>query len=456
MGSILRSNSRFRARLGPDGYDFLEHAAGAVERILPHVEVSQWTEHPPAKSGAVWTSPERTSLRMTISIGIGKNGRSVQAFVQRRSVPVGQQEASHRILDLREQDICRRIAVHISLILVAPPKNLRINTTSLQAVLSAFDEMVVAEHLQQHHGLDASLREVFAALHKLAEQTYENKSLTFGCLFDRSQKKHSQVVFPRDFLGTKKYRALSDGYRTAYHLARAGQVAGFVDLEEFEDRDLTGKHYYPLWAEPMARASRDRKCGIALSRQGDVLVFDEGTLRFTYRYGRWQYWNHAHLVTLLRDRARAQHVKPSFLGRLIGEIYRAALDVSFRRSGALFVVLRNANNLRSIVHEGDAMGDAGRSDADIAFDTALWEAGVVARRVMVDLSSLDGAVVLSNSADVLAYGAVLRPKKSGRLRGSEGSRTKAAIGASFYGLSVKVSSDGDITVYHQGREFMHI
>jgi hypothetical protein len=57
---------------------------------------------------------------------------------------------------------------------------------------------------------------------------------------------------------------------------------------------------------------------------------------------------------------------------------------------------------------------------------------------------------------MLAFGAVLRPKKSGRLRGSEGSRTKAAIGASFYGLSVKISSDGDITVYHKGREFITI
>src|SRR5207247_1759421 len=120
-----------------------------------------------------------------------------------------------------------------------------------------------------------------------------------------------------------------DGYRTAYHLSGSGHVLDFVDLDTFEDRPLTVKHFYPAWAEPMARASRDRKCGIALSRHGDLLVFDEGTLRFTYRFGRWQYWNHAHLVLLLRDRARAQRVKPSFLGRLVGEIYRAAVDVSF-------------------------------------------------------------------------------------------------------------------------------
>src|SRR5580692_206149 len=98
----------------------------------------------------------------------------------------------------------------------------------------------------------------------------------------------------------------------------------------------------------MARSSRDRKCGIALSRQGDILVFDEGTLRFTYRNGRWQYWNHAHLVTLLRDRARAQHVPPTYLGKLVAQTYRVALDVSFRRTGGLFVVLRNQRNLTKV------------------------------------------------------------------------------------------------------------
>jgi len=42
------------------------------------------------------------------------------------------------------------------------------------------------------------------------------------------------------------------------------------------------------------------------------------------------------------------------------------------------------------------------------------------------------------------------------LRGTEGSRTKAGIGASNYGLVLKVSSDGDITVFHDGEEFLRV
>lgn len=92
------------------------------------------------------------------------------------------------------------------------------------------------------------------------------------------------------------------------------------------------------------------------------------------------------------------------------------------------------------------------------FDEVIREHNVqsLPRVVAVELASLDGAIVLDNSGRIRAYGAVLQPKKAGRLRGIEGSRTKAAIGASNYGLAVKVSSNGDITVYHEGKEFIRM
>jgi len=451
---MLRANSKLRQQIGPQGMLFLERAAGAVQRILPHVKLSPWTERDVwLKPGAVWTSPRRTELRLTVSIGERDQGRSLIASAERLGLPT-RQTAAGRILDLREQDICRRIAHQLSNVLGFSRSTT--NGASLRAIGAAFDQQVVAEHLQEHHQLALSPSEVFDALHTMAGQTYENRALTFGCILDPTDWNDSEVVFPKDFIDSKKYRALSDGYRTAYHLSSFGQVLGFVDLNTFGRRSLTGKHFFPEWAEPMARSSRDRKCGIALSRQGDILVFDEGTLRFTYRNGRWQYWNHAHLITLLRDRARAQRVPPAHLGALVGEVYRTALDVSFRRSGGLFVILRNRGNLRRIVRVGDAMRDHGREREESAFDEAVGTGEAIPRSVMVEFASLDGAIVLNNSGRMLAYGAVLRPHRTGRLRHSEGSRTKAAIGASHYGLAVKISSDGGITVYHNGSEFISI
>jgi DNA integrity scanning protein DisA with diadenylate cyclase activity len=69
---------------------------------------------------------------------------------------------------------------------------------------------------------------------------------------------------------------------------------------------------------------------------------------------------------------------------------------------------------------------------------------------------LDGALVTDSQAHLLAYGAVLRPKRRGNVDAEEGSRTKAAIGASYHGLAVKISADGDITAYADGQKFFRV
>lgn len=96
---------------------------------------------------------------------------------------------------------------------------------------------------------------------------------------------------------------------------------------------------------------------------------------------------------------------------------------------------------------GEAIADAKRDKRDLEFDGVINKHPIqsLPRAVAVELASLDGALVFANSGYLLAYGAILQPKRAGKLRGTEGSRTKAAIGASNYGLAIKVSSDGDIT-----------
>jgi len=454
---VLRANSRVRPALGAAGVQFLEYAAGAIQRILPHVQVSQWHEGPWAKPGSAWTSAKRTGIRVNLAIGDQATGRSLTATVERRHLP-GTGSDVGTILDVSEHRICGLVASRVSEVLKqGQPSS---GEASLRAIRDAFDEYVVAQHVETHHGLTSMpVSSVFEALHTLSEQSYENRALTFGCILDpRANSGGQDSRFPDDFLGKKKYKALSDGFRTAYHISANGRIIDFVDLDRFVTKSLSEKHYYPDWSEPIARASRSKRCGIALSRQGDILIFDQGSLRFTYRYGRWQYWNHAHLVRLLRNRARAQRVRRKVLSRVVRAIYRAALDVSFRRSGGLFVILHNRKKLHSVARVGDAIGDKKRDKEDLAFDSVIGERSIqsLPRAVVVELASLDGAVVLANSGLVLAYGAVLQPKKAGRIRGTEGSRTKAAVGASNYGMAVKISSDGDITVYHNGKAFMKV
>jgi hypothetical protein len=448
----IKKNSRLAADLGPDGLAFLRHSLGALERLLPHVETFGWrVAVESANSGAHFQNSARRSLNLVLGIETGSTEYAVRGGLRRRAV-AGGVGAVLRTIDQREKDIASRVLRNIRDVLIGTQSGDRSVRLALRA---GFDERVVADHLTTHFRLEIDLQAWFDWLRRLAEQTYENKAMVFGCLIDTASgsKPSRGSEFPNEFLKKKKYRALSDGYRTAYRISRHGCVRAFVDLRGGHPEQ---HRYFPAWCEDLAARSRGRMIGLSLTRQGDILVLDGGKLTFSYRFGRWQYWNHGHIVDLITNAARAQHVQPGRLSGVVRALYRATLDVSFRRSGGMFVLLRNRANLRSIVRPGDAIGDSHRKGVDASFDEALSleDIGRIPRGVLAELASLDGAVVLANSGEIMSYGAVLEPRRRRGILKAEGSRTKAAIGASNYGLVLKVSSDGEITVLVSGKELI--
>lgn len=448
---MLSQRSRLRRHLGADGYRYLLTAATAFQRLLPHATISRWQELDDSAKAARWGSSERRMIRICIDLGAFA-GRSLHAEITRRTAPRGVGSVA-RTLDAREFDLCSRIASKATQTLNNPA--ILQSPETLAALRSRFDEDVVADHLKAHHKLQLDLRALFESIRMLAGQTYENKSVSLGCIVDPNEPGDGELRFPDDFLESKKFKALTDGFRTAYLISTAGGLLRLVDLERSE-RGLktTDREFFPEWSEHLARLSRFGRCGIALTRTGDILVFGDGSLRFAYRFGRWRYLNHAHIVDLLKNIARVQNVAPRKVAAVAKSAYRTALDVSFRRTGGLIVVLRAVRLLRSLVRLGDALEDGRRTASDRALDRALPGLYVqtIPRRVLAELAGLDGALVFANSGELLAYSAILRPRRQGKIRGAEGSRTKAAIGASMFGLAVKISSDGGIDVFTQGKK----
>ena len=335
------------------------------------------------------------------------------------------------------------------------------NDATYRALDRDFDELSISKHIEDRHGLTCSIASILSFLHKLAEQSYENKSLTFGIVIGNNAigNAANSPRFPEQYERDKKYKALSDGFRTAYLLSTNGLVRKLIDVAQ---RGGAGQpergRWFPEWCEDIALSTISSKCAFALTRQGDIAYFERGTMRFTYRGGKWQFWNHGHIVGLLAGLAKVQRIARNVRKQTVSEIYRQALDISFRRSGGLYVVIRNRNKIHPLVRIGDALEDSNRDAHDRQFDSFLVGKKIahLPRRVLLDLASIDGAVVLSNSGEMLAYGAVLETKARGAIRKLEGSRTKAAIGASHLGLAVKISSDGDITFFFEGDEYLKV
>ncbi|MBC9785876.1 hypothetical protein H1S01_15425 [Heliobacterium chlorum] len=75
--------------------------------------------------------------------------------------------------------------------------------------------------------------------------------------------------------------------------------------------------------------------------------------------------------------------------------------------------------------------------------------------LFVLLSSVDGSVILDSNFNILSFGELIN--SSGEVSPSEqGARTAAALAASKFGTAIKVSEDGNISVYHSQKKLMEI
>lgn len=459
MSNAISVDTRLRQKLlnslGPERFSLLVHGLAAFERILPHVTVEKWKEAKLPKSGVVWQGQERRALYLRLQIPDDSAG--IQAVLGRRIAPKGVGKV-RRAIAVREHAVCKHIIELLTSDLAAQPGGA---SQVFDELRRQFDERVVARYLRSWHNLGFDPRSLLDALRQLAEQKYETKALTFGTIVDLSsgisRAAGSRFDFPEDYLTMKKYRVLTDGYRTAYLLSASGEVTGLLALDSVRRRPKMSL-YFPEWARDFALTCQQHGLGFVLTRHGDIIVFERGNLRLSYRAGKWQYWNHNHIIDLVQNRARVQRVAPNTLSRLAAKLYRLALDVSFRHTGGLLLILRRREDIHEVVRQGDAMADKGRQAIDKRFDLQLPSKGVLAvpQAILGDLAALDGAIVVANNGKLLAYGAVLEPKKTRGVRGSEGARTKAAIGASHFGLAIKISADGDIAFYQNGKQFLAV
>lgn len=437
--------------LSGEEFLLLESGLDAVGQLLPHLElVDRWSVNR-AQTGKTAAILREQGTRLALTIRLAGTNLNLSAVLRRRqSTNAGREDTA---IDTRERALAGSCLTVISKMLAARG----LPSEMLDVVATEIAELAVSEYLTDVCNLEIPTRELLQFLRMLSEESYENRPIAYGLLIDTTSGAKTRSPFPGDYRAKKKFKALTDGYRTALLVSRAGKVESLVDLAR-RARDVTGEHYYPDWTRDMALASREGRIGFSLTRQGDILVFEDGTLRLTYRRGRWQYWNHRHIIALMSAVARAQRVPPKLIQRVVRSIYRHSLNLSFKRSGGLFVLLKARYHLHEIVRQGDALGERKVGSPEEEFEEFLSDARLqdLDHSVVIELASLDGAVVLRNSGQILAYGAVLETKKPAGIKGTEGSRTKAAIGASHYGLAVKISADGDITFYRSGKELLRM
>jgi hypothetical protein len=295
--------------------------------------------------------------------------------------------------------------------------------------------------------------------------TYENRRISTGALLFGKYRDpcHEPPLTPFGALryspaltSIRSFFRLCDGLQTLALVDQNGFLAEIVEVEEWA-RPFSNT---PLPVPPPARYkthARATLCGghvlMILTPNGEMKIFADGVQVFHFLDGRWRLTDAQRKYDLWREAIQN--------AELAERLFTTALNLAEDRRGGLLVVLDDPEMAASLVSRTDLLtslgnhGQAAVAGAKQQFHYLLHQKRVtdLPSAVLETVARIDGGIVLDSRSNLLAFGAILRhPDLTDVFPESiEGGRTTAAISASRFGNVLKISEDGLISFFRNGR-----
>jgi hypothetical protein len=252
----------------------------------------------------------------------------------------------------------------------------------------------------------------------------------------------------------RSFYRLCDGLQTLALVDQNGFLAEIVDVENwarpFADIDLPVPP--PARYKTHARATL---CGghvcMILTPNGEMKIFADGVQVFHLLDGRWRLTDAQRKYDLWQEAIRNTE--------LAERLFTTALNLAEDRRGGLLVVLDDPEMAASLVSRTDLItsrpNHGQHAVAKDQFHYLLHQKRIMdlPSAVLETVARIDGGIVLDSRSNLLAFGAILQhPDLTDVFPDSiEGGRTTAAISASRFGNVLKISEDGLISFFQNGR-----
>jgi hypothetical protein len=281
----------------------------------------------------------------------------------------------------------------------------------------------------KHHQVLLQILEQFAAW---AAEQYEGRPVVSAAGIDPSVTGHVDVakLWKESFAPV-----LSNGMDTLVVVDPAARVASLKAV----DSTLVAT-YSPVRYAHVAGWSSSGKIAAALNRNGEILVFTDGVMRFALRRGHWHHFTHSAIVSSIHL-PRRKEAKNA--------IYETLLDVAFARCGGCIAVVDRANaaQVTSVVAAKDLIQPAAPALPSLKAELLAKAVGTgfadLDRRIRAELVAMDGATIISHQGKILAAGAIVKIGAGS----SGGGRLAATKALAKLGFAAKISQDGGVTGY---------
>ena len=313
---------------------------------------------------------------------------------------------------------------------------------------------------------------IINGLEKWSSRTYEGSTVALGIMVnlgahaDETSKVHYTEILNSDF-----FALFTDGISSFVEFDRDGLMLGYLNLKNPKAVATISPHIY----DRVARVCNDKRVGILLTENGDILIFYARQLIFAKRNGNWCVYSHEEVIRLLQNNVSytAKQIRRS--------IYNTALDCSFAYKGACIAYI-NKDKAIDVLQHIDAADIVSEEHFNIKKQLEIDEAGklynlgsankiierfsvdyeefltknkctktmairkIIAgkklfeldRKLVEEMTSVDGATIVDFDGTIIAVGAIIKIEAGSR----GGGRLAAASTMAKYGVAIKVSQDG--------------
>jgi hypothetical protein len=303
---------------------------------------------------------------------------------------------------------------------------------------AAFDVLPRAIAVQVGGDRSSTVENAIRYLLRAATSKYEGNALSVNLLLDLSVSAESPALNSLDEYEDEDWHAvLGTGSSTAIHMDAHGKIIELIDLAQLEGAPIPAPEALSPDALKTIGAwtTEPYRVAASLTRGGEILVQQSGSLRYVYRSGRWK--------SLPLDNAsslgwcHAARLPPA----LKSTVLATAIDASLAHHGACIAIVAPGHFKHFIDSEVVNASDRWPNSRSAMFgDSTFYD---LSRRQRVELLSMDGATILDKRGTILAAGAIV--KVPGGSTG--GGRLAATKALAQYGAALKVSQDGPIRLF---------
>jgi hypothetical protein len=228
-------------------------------------------------------------------------------------------------------------------------------------------------------------------------------------------------------------------------LGHSGLIIGVTAIPRRKAKDIIAPHRSLTGAVALVRPGT---MAFICAPNGDLYVVLPNGAAFLKTQGKWHYLNYSSFRNLLRKHISA---------KIAHAVLRTVLDLTFQRTGALLCFLDDSESVVRLVPDYGRRKRANQALRMAVTDLDITK--VAHQQLLLSVAGVDGATVFSKGGQVLDSACMIgEPDATAlarvgltELERFPGARSTAAWNASLFGLSIKVSEDGPITVYKAGR-----